>query len=423
MKFSVIAGAAALGLAALVQPAQACTVTMGGVGYPSIQAAVSAAPMIATIGVDGSTGVCNENLLIPNVTLRMILTGTNGATIHGASGSPTVDVRVKGMLLQGFTVTGGSRGIQLQRNANAIIDSVTVENTGGDGIDIDSMAFAVITNSVIQNNPGVGISVASLASARIGVNLPEEGGGYAPNTIQNNGGDGIVFSGKATGQIVHNTIQGNGGNGISVTGSASVSTAGNVINSNKGSGIAASGRSYVELGVQVGTGISDPDVTTSANGLYGISAASGAAVTGNVAKTNPLNGISSEFGPGTNAFASGSPYPASTLGAINAPFLYAGLMAGTWAGACKNGTLSAQSQGTFGLTVAVDASVSGTYSGSASGVILGAVSQNGGLTASGTAGEATWSGALNEANGALHGGGTWTLTQGTASCSGTWNSY
>ena len=396
---------------------------MNGAAYGSIQAAVDVAPMVGQINVDGSTGGCKENVLIPNVTLRMILSGINGATITGAPGSPTVDVRVKGFMIQGFTITGGSRGIQLQRNTNAIIDAVTVQNTGGAGIEVDSMAFAVVTNSTIQNNLGVGIQVADLASARIGANLPEDGGGYAPNTIQNNGGDGIAFSGKATGQIIHNTIQGNGGNGVSVTGSASVSTAGNVINGNHGSGIAASGRSYLELGYQVGTGIADPDTSTSSNFWYGISAAAGAAVTGDVAKTNPLGGNYSEFGPGANAFDSSCPLPATALAAINAPFPFAGLMAGTWSGICTDGTLKRQDQGSFGMTVAVDATVSGTYSGSDSGVIFGTVAQNGGFSAAGTAGAASWAGALSVANGALLGKGTWTWTAGTASCSGTWSTY
>jgi parallel beta-helix repeat protein len=421
---SLAAGMLAALLVAAPAFSQACTVTMGSTSYPSIGAAVGVAPMVATINVDGSTGACKENVLIPNVTLRMILLGTNNATISGPSAaSPALDVRVKGFLVQGFTITGGSSGIQLQRNANAVINSVTVQSTGGAGIVVDSMAFAVITNSTIQNNPGAGIQVAELASARIGANLPEDGGGYAPNTIQNNGGDGIVFSGKSTGQVIHNTIQGNGGNGISVTGTASVSTAGNVINANHGSGIAVSGRSYVELGVLVGTGVADPDTTTSPNLQFGVSAGAGAAVTGNVARTNPLSGNTSQFGPGANAFAAGSPTPATALNAVNAPFAFAGLMAGTWSGTCVSGTLNRPGQGSFGLTVAVDATVSGTYSGTDSGAIFGTVSQNGGLTASGTAGAATWQGALNVSNGALHGSGTWTLTAGTFTCNGTWSSY
>jgi aryl-phospho-beta-D-glucosidase BglC (GH1 family) len=284
---------------------------MGGVNYPSIQAAVNVVPMVTTINVDGSTGVCNENVLIPNVTLRLILSGTNGATIHGENTSPTVDARVKGFMLQGFTITGGSRGIHLQRNANAIIDSVTVQNTGGDGILIDSMALGVVTNSTIQGNLGAGIKVAELASGRIGVNLPEDGAASAPNTISNNSGDGILVSSKATAQIIQNDISGNGGNGINVVASASANTAGNTINGNTLSGLAVSGRSYVNLGVLDGG--ADPDTTTSSNGQYGVTCTSGAVISGNLSNASPLAGRISQFGPGVNAFDSTCPTAPGTI--------------------------------------------------------------------------------------------------------------
>jgi hypothetical protein len=296
---------------------QACSVTMGGVAYPSIQAAVNVAPMIATINVDGSTGVCSENVLIPNVTLRMILLGANNATIAGVAGSPAVDARVKGFMIRGFTVTGGNRGIHLQRNTNAIIDAVTVQNTGGEGILIDSMALGVVTNSTIRNNPGSGIKVAELAHARIGANLPEDPGplgALAPNTIQSNAGDGVLVTNKSTAQIIGNTISGNTGNGINVTASSSASTAGNLVNANHLAGVAASGRSYVGLGMF--TTFADPDTTTVKNGQFGVSCASGAVISGNIAGANALAGATSQFGPKVNAFDPTCPEPASKLAVI-----------------------------------------------------------------------------------------------------------
>jgi len=337
MKLRIVAAAAGLGLAALANPAQACTVTMGGVSYPSIQAAVNVAPMVATISVDGSTGVCNENVVIPNVTLRMILSGTNGATIHGAPGSPTVDARVKGLLLQGFTITGGSRGIQLQRNANAIIDSVTVENTGGDGIDIDSMAFGVVTNSTIQNNPGAGIKVMELANVRIGANVEEDGGAIAANTIANNGGDGILVTNKATAQIIGNTISANKGNGVSISSTASASTAGNRINNNQMAGVSVSGRSYVNLGILGNS--ARPDTTTTSNLRFGVSCLSGAVVSGYLGNSNALNGLLSQFGPDTNAFDPTCPNIPSTLMVTGAPLniVVGGLPSGVLGNIAING--------------------------------------------------------------------------------------
>jgi|GEM_PF-2410218 len=283
-----------LGLAALVPPATlACTVTMAGMAYPNIQAAVNAASMIATISVDGATGTCNENVLIPNVTLRLILAGANGAAIQGAASSPTLDVRVKGILIQGLTISGG------------------------EGILIDSMAFGVVTNSTIQNNPGAGIKVTELAGARIGANLEEDGGAVAPNTIANNGGDGILVTSKATAQIFHNTISGNAGNGINVGASASASTAGNLINANQQSGIAGSGRSFLNLGAA--EAIAFPDTTTANNGQYGTSCLGGAAIAGYINSQSALTGGLSQFGPGTNSYDASCPYPPSILASATAP--------------------------------------------------------------------------------------------------------
>jgi hypothetical protein len=186
-----------------------------------------------------------------------------------------------------------------------------VQNTGGEGILIDSMALGVVTNSIIQNNPGPGIKVAELASARIGANLLEDGGATAPNTISNNGGDGVLVTNKATAQIIQNTISGNGGNGISVAASASASTAGNLIDANKQSGIAAYGRSYAKLGKQ--DNVASPDTTVINNTQFGVACFSGAAVVGALNSINPLEGSLSSIGPESNAFDPTCASPANAL--------------------------------------------------------------------------------------------------------------
>jgi parallel beta-helix repeat protein len=310
-----------LGLAAL-EPSisAACTVTMGGASYPSIQAAVNVAPMIATVQVDGSTGACSENVLIPNVTLRMIISGVNNAVITGAATSPTLDVRVKGFLAQNVTINGGSRGINLRRNTNAIFDHVTVQNAAGDGIRADSMALAVVTSSTIRNNGGSGIYVEQLATARIGSNLPEDSGplaALAPNTIQNNTGDGITVAYTSNAYIVGNTISGNKANGISVQQSSSAFAADNLINSNGLAGISVSDNSTVDLPASLNTASfqTTPNQTTVNNVTYGIYCIAGGAVAGHLGSTHALAGSISQFGGGTaaNSFEATCPNPASSL--------------------------------------------------------------------------------------------------------------
>jgi parallel beta-helix repeat protein len=338
--------------------------------------------------VDGSTGACKENVLIPNVTLRMILLGANNATIAGAVGSPAVDVRVKGFMIQGFTVTGGNRGIHLQRNANAIIDSVTVQATGGEGILIDSMAFGVVTNSTIQNNPGIGIKVAELANARIGANLPEDGGAIAPNTISNNGADGILVTNKATAQIIGNTISGNAGNGVNVTASSSASTAGNLINSNNGSAVAATGRAYLNLGV-LGSA-AQPDRTTVNNGQYGIACMGAAAVSGNLDPNASLDGALSRFGPASGSFDPSCPAQAT---ALRYPAANSSYIGGTVSGLTGSGlvladnggndlTVSANGAFTFTTALAVGAAYAVTVRTQPSGQTCSVSNASGTVTSS-----------------------------------------
>jgi len=294
----------------------ACSVSMGGVSYPSIQAAVNVAPMIATINVDGTGGTCSENVLIPNVTLRLIIYGANGASITGGPTAPTLDVRVKGFFAQNITINGGSRGINLRRNANAIFDHVTVQNAVDDGIRADSMALAVVTSSQILNNGGSGIYIEQLAAGRIGSNLPEDGSGAAGNTIQGNGGDGVTVAYTASADIYANTIASNKGNGISIERSSSASIADNVINNNTLSGISVTDNSSVDLPTTTPTTDfrTSPNTTTTPNTQYGIYCDSGGTIAGHLGSTNPLNGGQGKFGGPTGAaFAASCPNAASTL--------------------------------------------------------------------------------------------------------------
>jgi hypothetical protein len=297
----------------------ACTVTMGGITYSSIGAAVAAAPMVATLQVDGSTGVCNENVLIPNVTLRMIIAGVNNATVTGSAASPTIDARVKGIQLQNLTINGGSRGINLRRNANAIFDHLTVQGAAGDGIRADSMALAVVTNSTIQNNGGSGIYVEQLATARVGANLPEDGGPVgvlSPNTIQSNAADGITVAYTSSAYIVGNTIMNNKANGVSVQQSSSAFAADNLINSNGVAGISVTDNSSLDLPAAFNTANfqTTPNKTTANNVVYGIYCVSGGAVQGHMGNASPLSGSTSQFGGGAaNKFETTCPSPATSL--------------------------------------------------------------------------------------------------------------
>ncbi|HYB51354.1 MAG TPA: hypothetical protein VED47_09640 [Burkholderiaceae bacterium] len=63
--------------------ANACTVTLqttGATTYTSVTAVAAASHLSDTITVDGTTGACNENVLVDNTHPRMIIQGVNGAS-------------------------------------------------------------------------------------------------------------------------------------------------------------------------------------------------------------------------------------------------------------------------------------------------------------------------------------------------------
>lgn len=237
------------------------------------------------------TGTCNENLIVRNEKQRFFILGNGTATLNGPSASsPTLNVRGKGIFIGGFTITGGSRGVQLNRNSNAIITDNTIQSTGGDGVVVDELAFGVIKNNTIQNNPGNGILVSENAVARIGFEFPEDLSSQ-PNTIVNNGGRGVMVSRSSSARIVGNTISSNTSDGIYVTRNAQADIASNTINSNGGSAVYVSDNGSVVMGEPAPTNFfQQPNTTTSNNAGFGIQCDQGGSVRAVLGSPNPVNG-------------------------------------------------------------------------------------------------------------------------------------
>ena len=283
MRLCVVPVIIALAIAEL----QAATINVACPGQ-TIQTAVDGAAAGDTIAV---TGACVENLLVRNEKQRLTISGT-GASIAGPSStSPTVNIRGKGILLQGFTISGGSLGIHINRGSNAVIVSNTIENTGGAGVLVDQLSFAALTNNLIQNNPGDGIRVNDNSTARIGFNTFTDPAG--PNTISNNGGSGISVALGSSARIAHNTISGNSADGVTVLGSSfagigfrtqeDTSASPNTINGNGISGVRAE---LASSAVIVGNTISN-------NSDYGVEAvnSAGALIASNSITGNGLSGV------------------------------------------------------------------------------------------------------------------------------------
>ena len=81
------------------------------------------------------TGTCVENVLVDNNKVRVFLDGGGAAVIQGSDPTlPALDVRGKAILVEGFTITGGSNGIEVPRGSNALIRDNVIENNESSGV-------------------------------------------------------------------------------------------------------------------------------------------------------------------------------------------------------------------------------------------------------------------------------------------------
>ncbi len=242
----------------------------------SLQDAINAALPGETINVSGT---CAENILVRNEKQRITINGGGTATINGPSNtSPAVNIRGKGILLQGFTIRGGNAGVAVNRGSNAVLSGNTIESTGGNGVIIEQLAFAILTNNTIRNNPGAGVVVQEASTARIGFNADSETVASA-NTIQNNV-LGIAVMNGSSARVIGNNITGNTGDGVLVTRDSQADLAGNVISNNSGDAIQVSENSFIQLGEDSGSSIFDLANSGNGNTGVGISCVNGGSADG-----------------------------------------------------------------------------------------------------------------------------------------------
>jgi parallel beta-helix repeat protein len=243
----------------------------------TLQAAMNNAVAGQTISV---TGTCNENVVIRNDSQRITLKGEGTATINGSNpNSPALIVRGKGIVIQGFTITGGSVGIDLNRGSNAFVDGNVIENASGHGIVVGPGAFAGVINNLIRNNLGAGIVVNENSSARIGFSEDSDTAA-AGNAIQDNA-VGILVTNQSNARIVGNDISSNDGDGVLVIRRSSADISNNAINGNGTDGIRVEDNSVVQLGQDSGSSIFElPNDTSTNNTGFGLSCALGGVADG-----------------------------------------------------------------------------------------------------------------------------------------------
>ncbi len=189
----------------------------------SIQTTLDGANSGDTVQV---TGPCTETV---DVKLNgvILIANTPGTVIQSQDQTlPVVTVNAQNVTINGFTMEGGTIGVQ-----------------------VSGLASANIVNNTIQNNSTAGIVVKDNSSAHIGF-IHGNDTTALPNQIIGNP-QGIIISGNSSAGIVGNTISSSGittaaGNGIQVERVSQANIAGNIIDSFQ-NGISVSGNSGVNL--------------------------------------------------------------------------------------------------------------------------------------------------------------------------------
>jgi parallel beta-helix repeat protein len=250
----------------------------------SISKALRRAPQGANLLV---SGVCVENVEVPEGVLGVTLDGQGTATIRAAD--PSLDaVRIygDGITVRGFTITGGRDAINLRGALNTLIDSNTLEGNGSSGINVHRVSFALIVNNVIRANGFHGIFMIENASARIGF---VENTQAEPNIIEGNAVSGIYLARSANAAIAGNTIRNNGAHGVHLEKNAQAEVASNAIDANGLNGVFVTQNSGVHLGTPTGNGLLNRANSTTVNNTgFGVQCSVGAYMLG---RLGTLNGV------------------------------------------------------------------------------------------------------------------------------------
>ena len=255
----------------------------------SLQAAVDKARPGDTLMVSGT---CNENVRIPEQFAKITLDGGKAATVNGPDPNRhAIEVRGRGITVKGFTVTGGRSGVAVGWGGSALIDGNTIQNTGAHGVTVHHGSSVAIVNNVIQRNASIGIEVTENSSARIGIMGPPDRVA-SPNTIQNNGQEGIHVYRSSTSFIVGNQVNDNRRAGIRVDRASHAEIASNTISNNGEDGVGVGKASNVDLGSETGTGILNlPNTAAPPNGGFGTRCAGGGSVNGRLGSLTGKKGL------------------------------------------------------------------------------------------------------------------------------------
>jgi hypothetical protein len=239
-----------LAIGAAGQYAQAANLSVNCEKHESISQALRLLAKTNPQGPNKITvsGDCNENLVVQSMDRLTLITG-NGASITDSSSGSSAVVDIEdshSITVQGFTINGGSGGVNCGSASVCYLTGNTIQDAAGNGVSLSSGSHAFLESNVIQNNGGRG-SIVSGASQMSSSN----------DVFQSNADHGVDVSGSyfeasnsnflnnavglrvglSTVQLRGGTISGNLGDGMTLLGNASVAFFGPTITGNGANGV------------------------------------------------------------------------------------------------------------------------------------------------------------------------------------------
>jgi hypothetical protein len=181
---------------------------------------------------------------------RLTLITEHGASITDSSGGSLAVVDIEdshSITVQGFTINGGSGGVNCRSASVCYLVADTIRDGAGNGVLVTGGSNAFLESNVIENNGGRGSIVIGRSqmsssndvfqgNAEQGVDV---GSGSHLQTSNSNFLNNVIGIrvGTATAQLGGGMINGNLGNGITLLGNASVAFLGPIITGNGGVGV------------------------------------------------------------------------------------------------------------------------------------------------------------------------------------------
>ncbi len=213
---------------------------------------------------------------LPTATVPVTIEGT---TQPGYSGKPLI-------VLDGTSAGSGTNGLDLSA-ANSAIVGLAVDNFGGDGIvlagsgDVITGCFVGVdaTGKVAAGNGGSYAILCAADSITIGGTAAGAG-----NVISGNSGEGLVFQGDGTGDVVQGNLI-----GTDVTGTKALGNHGDGIRVQDPSGVLIGGTAPAARNIISGNGATGVTIYTASDLIQGNYI--GTDVTGTVAVPNEEGGV------------------------------------------------------------------------------------------------------------------------------------